>query len=637
MKYRSEIDGLRAMAVLPVIFFHAGFSTFQGGFVGVDVFFVISGYLITTILLADMEKGRFSLVNFYERRFRRILPALFVVMLATLPFALLWLMPSELKAYGQSWVAVSLFSSNILFWLTSGYFETTAELKPLLHTWSLGVEEQYYVIFPLLLMLFWKRGRNWLLPVLILVVVGSLAASEWGVRQYPSAAFYLLPFRAWELLAGGFIAFYFVRHDRMAQSATVNQWGSLIGLILLLIAIFGYNRYMPFPGISAILPVLGTVLLIIFTTPKTWVGKLLCSRPMVQIGLISYSAYLWHNPLFAFARVRSEFHLESVSLMLVLSVLSLVLAYFTWKYVEAPFRKKDGFSRRQIFQMSFGGSFLLLIMGLAMHFYYQAREVKMDYQWGIHARQYECLIQDSHEDNQKPECYVPGNNTVLLWGDSHAASLYQGLASFARENDIALTQLNQSACPPLLGLEQANYERKNCSRINQRIIADIAHYRYNTVILHSMWFYDRAPASLEEISSHLTETIQSIYRVSPTTKVVVIGNMPRWYISAERVYTRELEDKGKYTNKEGNFMARAVLLPDLEAVLKRAAESNHAEFIAPSAYLCEPGSNEHRLCLLSLHGSREGMAYIDANHLSKAGADKLVLRMGPALKTALKP
>ena len=161
MKYRSEIDGLRAVAVLPVIFFHAGFSVFQGGFIGVDVFFVISGYLITSILLSDMEAGRFSLASFYERRFRRILPALFFVMLATLPLALMWLMPSELKAYAQSWVAVALFSSNILFWLTSGYFETAAELKPLLHTWSLGVEEQFYVFFPLLLMLLWRRGRRW--------------------------------------------------------------------------------------------------------------------------------------------------------------------------------------------------------------------------------------------------------------------------------------------------------------------------------------------------------------------------------------------------------------------------------------------------------------------------------------------
>ncbi|MDO5639584.1 MAG: acyltransferase family protein [Neisseria sp.] len=637
MKYRSEIDGLRALAVLPVIFFHAGFSAFQGGFVGVDVFFVISGYLITTILLSDMEKGRFSLITFYERRFRRILPALFFVMMATLPFALMWLMPSELKAYGQSWVAVALFSSNILFWLTSGYFETVAELKPLLHTWSLGVEEQYYVFFPLLLMLLWRRGRRWLLPALLLIAVVSLAASEWAVRQYPSAAFYLLPFRAWELLTGGFIAWYFSRHDRLAQSLAANQWGSLAGLVFLLVAIFGYNRHIPFPGISAVLPVLGTALIIIFATPQTWVGKLLCNRFMVQIGLISYSAYLWHNPLFAFARVRSEFHVESAPLMLALAVLSLVLAYFTWKYVEAPFRRKEGFNRRQIFQMSFCGSFLIFAVGLASHFYFQAKEPQIDYQWGKHVRQYECLIQDSHENRQQPECYAEGSNTVLLWGDSHAASLYPGLAGFARNNGIALTQLNQSACPPMLGLPQADVERKNCSRINQRIIADIAHYRYNTIILHSMWLYDRAPASYEEISNHLEETIRSIYRVSPKTKVLVIGNIPRWYISAERAYTRVSDDKAKYTDKEEELLGGAVLLPELEATLKRTAESNRATFIAPSVYLCESGSQEHRLCLLSLDGSREGMAYIDANHLSKAGADTLISRMAPELKAALQP
>ena len=198
MEYRREIDGLRALAVIPVILFHAGFTAFSGGFVGVDVFFVISGYLITSIILAELEQGTFTVVNSYERRARRILPALFVVMVACLPFAWFWLRPGDTKDFSQSIAAVSLFSSNILFWTESGYFDAAAELKPLLHTWSLAVEEQYYVLFPLFLMALWAFRKRWILGALIAVGMGNLATAQWGPQNDPSAAFSLLPTRAWE-------------------------------------------------------------------------------------------------------------------------------------------------------------------------------------------------------------------------------------------------------------------------------------------------------------------------------------------------------------------------------------------------------------------------------------------------------
>ena len=193
MEYRREIDGLRALAVLPVIFFHAGYESFSGGFVGVDVFFVISGYLITKIILSDLEHGRFSIVGFYERRARRILPALFFVMLVCLPFAWRWLLPGDMKDFSQSLVAVVAFSSNLLFWKESGYFDVAAELKPLLHTWSLAVEEQYYLFFPVFLMLAWRIGKGPILLIMGLLALGSLVLAEWGVRSDPALAFYLLP------------------------------------------------------------------------------------------------------------------------------------------------------------------------------------------------------------------------------------------------------------------------------------------------------------------------------------------------------------------------------------------------------------------------------------------------------------
>ena len=229
MKYRAEIDGLRALAVLPVILFHAGFEWFSGGFVGVDVFFVISGYLITTIIISEMAEGKFSIANFYERRARRILPALFFVMAVSIPFAWLWLTPTDLANFGQSLVAVSTFSSNILFWLESGYFDTSAELKPLLHTWSLAVEEQYYILFPIFLMLTWRLGIKRILILLSIIFLISLGVAQYGAYHFPTATFFLLPTRGWELLVGVFAAFY-LKYNTHLKSHSINQTLSLLAL-----------------------------------------------------------------------------------------------------------------------------------------------------------------------------------------------------------------------------------------------------------------------------------------------------------------------------------------------------------------------------------------------------------------------
>ena len=233
MKYRPEIDGLRALAVIPVILFHAGFELFSGGFVGVDVFFVISGYLITTILIDDIENKRFSIVNFYEKRARRILPAMFFVMLVCIPFAWMLMMPSQMTDFSQSLVAVSLFSSNILFWLESDYFAAATEQKPLLHTWSLAVEEQYYVLFPIFLILAWRYGKNRAFGMIVVMAAISLLLSEWGWRNKTSANFYLAPTRAWELLAGSITAF--IVQKRGVQK---NNFLALLGLSAIIFSIF---------------------------------------------------------------------------------------------------------------------------------------------------------------------------------------------------------------------------------------------------------------------------------------------------------------------------------------------------------------------------------------------------------------
>ena len=369
MQYRPEIDGLRSIAVLPVLLFHAGFQTFSGGFVGVDIFFVISGYLITSIILKEKLEGNFQLVNFYERRARRILPALFLIMIFCIPLAFSLMTPGELKDFALSLGATSLFGSNILFWQDAGYFAGPNELKPLLHTWSLAVEEQYYIIFPLFLMLTWNLGFKWILSILSILAFFSLMLSQWASFQAPVANFYLLPTRGWELLMGVFTAFYLLKQNY--NFAFVPIWiaemGSLLGMLLIGYSILTFDSLTPFPGIWTLLPTIGTVLIILFASPRTFLGRLLSLKFIVGIGLISYSLYLWHQPLFAFARIMSPDDLNA-SEYFALIALSFIFAFISWKYIEKIFRDKNRIKTKNIFLGSAFMSILLLVMGALIYF-----------------------------------------------------------------------------------------------------------------------------------------------------------------------------------------------------------------------------------------------------------------------------
>ena len=362
ISYRPEIDGLRSIAVLPVILFHAGITIFSGGYIGVDVFFVISGYLITLMIISETENDQFSLMLFYERRIRRIIPALFFVMLVCLPFAWFMMMPYELKNFSQSLVAVVFFASNILFWQESNYFEPESDQKPFLHTWSLAVEEQFYIFFPLLIIVFWRFGKQKNLLLLMLIASVSLIFSDFQSKTDPQANFYLTPSRVWELLFGSMVAIYI-----SDKGIIKNNFLSLMGLSLIIFSIFFFDENTRFPSFLALIPVIGTCMVIMFSHQETLTARILSSSAPVQIGLISYSAYLWHQPIFAFARIRSFDH-PSILLMSILAVASLVLAFFSWKHVEAPFRNKDKFSKKTIFSLFTFFSVFILALGLSGHF-----------------------------------------------------------------------------------------------------------------------------------------------------------------------------------------------------------------------------------------------------------------------------
>ncbi|MBI1304441.1 MAG: acyltransferase family protein [Phycisphaera sp.] len=364
--YRPEVDGLRALAVVPVILFHAGVPGFAGGFVGVDVFFVISGYLIASIIHEEILDRRFSVVTFLERRARRIIPALYAVLIVTLLLGWLFMLPDNFENLGQSVVATVGVSNNILLWLTSGYWDLANEYKPLLHTWSLGVEEQFYFVFPFVLLWLAPRGRRTTLIVFAIVAVASLAAAQWFVMCEPLAAFFLLPMRAWELLMGAMFAVT-CRRDRGHALQLGAAGGALawLGLALILAPVVLYDATTPFPGLAALPPTLGTLLVIMFASEANVVGRLLSWRVLVAIGLGSYSAYLWHQPIFAFLRLLSPEHPSAPAVVLAI-VATAVLSYASWRFIEQPFRSRERFSRTAVFTLTISVGGLLAGAGFAV-------------------------------------------------------------------------------------------------------------------------------------------------------------------------------------------------------------------------------------------------------------------------------
>ncbi len=499
--HRQEIDGLRALAVLPVILFHAGFSVFSGGYVGVDVFFVISGYLITFILLREMAAGRFSIIDFYERRARRILPALFVVLIVTTILALLLMMPEQLKHYSRNLLATSLFFPNIRFTFKTDYFDPAAEQNPLLHMWSLGVEEQFYLVFPLIVIALWRFGLAKLWWIVAGLGLLSLAYSEWGWRNATYSTFFFTPMRAFELCAGVLIAI----AEQRGHFTKTSWWSSslaILGIVLIGFAVFAFDAQTPFPSVYAIVPVLGTALIIAFARGKTLAAQVLSWRAFVGIGLISYSAYLWHQPLLAFARVYS-FDEPSETLLVTMAVMSLVLAYFTWRYVEQPFRNRKASTRKQIFTWSLIGILIFVGIGAAgsltkgfdkAWYYVSSDEIKeiMDYRRGPKPSK---LCHTSFNKYVKPaldNCTIGDDNaptTAMLWGDSHAEAIVPGVDNMLQRVGVNATQQTHGACPPVLGVyDQAHVNESFCPQYSNEIFELIVtNPQIETIILSARW------------------------------------------------------------------------------------------------------------------------------------------------------
>ncbi|OLP61524.1 hypothetical protein BJF93_00920 [Xaviernesmea oryzae] len=504
MQHRPEIDGLRTLAVLPVLLFHAGLPGFSGGYVGVDLFFVISGYLITGIILSSERGHGFSLLAFYERRVRRIMPALFLVILACLPFAWITMLPEQMASFGKSLMAVCLFVSNILFTLQTGYFASDAELQPLLHTWSLAVEEQFYVFFPLIMMATRRLPARTRMAILILVAAVSLALAQWTVGRAPSEAFYLPHTRAWELLTGALAAFWMSERNQKGHDGA-----AMLGLAAIAVSVVAYDASTPVPSLYALLPVLGALAIILFAQPGTRVARLLSYKAMTGIGLISYSLYLWHQPLFAFARIQSPTE-PSLGRMLLLTLLAFVLAYLSWRCVEQPFRSRARPTRRSgvtaLGVTAASGALVIGIglvaqsgEGLAFRVPAAAREAaaaagKTDPVMGT------CLFDKGEAALPHPvkACLTPGTaaSPTILIGDSHAGAMAgEALRGFSAAGE-PLYVMAHSACVGFSGFAVSDPKyHLRCNRFFTGIEDYIARSGIETVIMLSRWslYVDGSP------------------------------------------------------------------------------------------------------------------------------------------------
>ena len=473
-EYRKEIDGLRALAILPVILFHAGFEIFSGGYIGVDIFFVISGYLITSIILREHQNNNFSFINFYLRRARRILPMMFFIMALCLPFSWLILMPFQMKEFSQSLISSVFFFSNFFFWKKNGYFDLISEEKPLLHFWSLAVEEQYYIFFPIVIFFCFFFFKKYTFVLVVLGFILSLFISELIVNTYPSANFYLLPSRAWEILAGSIAAFIISKY-----STNKNNLLSFLGLLMCIIPIFVFNENTPTPSRYTLIPVIGVFLIILYAKKNCLAAKILRSKYLVSIGLISYSIYLWHHPIFAFTNILAV-EKPSNGIMFSLILLTLLLSFLSYKFIEIPFRKNHFSIKLQLVFLVFF-TFIILFFSTYGIFSngFASQRFNQDF-----INKNDLNILRSKQFSKIGSLEVKAQWALV--GDSHADS-------FQNSFDLLLKKYNQSAsvltipgCPIAMNLIRVDKNNnQECNKFYVDLLELLSHQKINQVLISS--------------------------------------------------------------------------------------------------------------------------------------------------------
>lgn len=611
MKYRADIDGLRASAVMPVVLFHAGVPVITGGFTGVDVFFVISGYVISARLLEDLHSEHFSIISFYERRVRRIFPALLFVLAATTIAAGFLLLPPEMVDFSKSLVASSFFVSNIYFWKQSGYFDIASTLRPLLHLWTLAVEEQFYILMPLAMYVTYALGSRWRL-IFCPICLASFILSVAVINVVPSADFYLLPTRTWELVLGALL----VLTPPPTPSRMIAELSAVAGAILLIFGFFFLSDTTPFPGANALYPCLGAALLIYAgTSHSPFVNRIISLKPIVWIGLISYSLYLVHWPLIVLSRFYLLRNPRGVEIALLIAA-SIALAVFSYEVIESPFRRK--IIARQKGALFAQGSVAMAVVvlvgmfGVSKGFAWRFPDFKEQAipgveQWhpGV------CFLGGSQAPSQwnADTCTLTtGNNaSLLLWGDSFAAHYVPGLLRNKNAIPFNIIQYTSAGCPPIL--DYFSYALPHCQQFNAGAMKLIDRTRPKVVVLSARW-----DLLLSRGFPGLQETVDRI--ASTSGKIIVVGPSPEFGVDVQSLaYWFRGDGLTSQSWQIANFD------PSINQLLNRTSKG--ASVLDPISVLC-------RGTVICPYKNDGQFLYVDYGHFSAYGSDLAVkaLRLG---------
>jgi peptidoglycan/LPS O-acetylase OafA/YrhL len=656
LNYRKDIDGLRAISVLSVLFNHAGIGLFAGGYIGVDVFFVISGYLITTIIVRDIQANEFSLIRFYERRVRRILPALFGVVAFTVAVCAIMYDAEKFRVFGKSVIATTLFASNINFWKESGYFDTTSQLKPLLHTWSLAVEEQFYIFFPLFMFALYRYAKKLSPYILAGTAVISFGFAVYRISSDPSAAFYLAHLRAWELLVGGMLSLNLIPKEFGKKYS--NMIG-FIGLAMIATPIFLYSETTKFPGAAALAPVLGAALVLFSGMEgESLVARFLSIPPLVFIGKISYSLYLWHWPLIIFVKYYAIRQLTPVEVGMLL-VASILISALSWRFVETPFRSKSFISTRQIFAFAAGGMALMFFAGGTVYYFkgfperlgleHLANDKRKEEAWLFK----ECNINYTDNPESITPCEIGDRSktpSFMVMGDSHTPTYGKAIHHSAEQSGISGILTYDQGCPTFLDMiPKPGIGDVPCVEYNHMALAYIQeHPEIKTVILASRWtiWLEESRYKQEEGTNlHLKDALNEapssageeyLFKLGLERTIKAIQDLDR-----RVVVIAPLPEIG-YDVPSANFIAsrtgrdiNELIAPSLDeyldrtqrtfAILQSFEEKYGIQIIEPWKVLCAEGK-----CRAAINGIP---LYNDDDHLSIFGSELITPIFDPLFES----
>lgn len=649
LEYRPDLDGMRAIAVVAVVLYHFGVPYVPGGFVGVDVFFVLSGYFISRQIFTELDQGRFSLTGFYDRRIRRLFPALFLMLAVTTAAASVLLLPDELERFGRTLLGAALSVSNFVFWRESGYFAPAAQAMPLLHTWSLAVEEQFYLLFPVAMMLLWRLGRLPLTVLLVTAVVGSFGLGVWMTGRYPATAFYLLPFRFWELAMGCVLGLAVVPAPR-------GPWREILrlaGLAMVFAAIFLFDKSTPMPGVSALLPCVGTAFVILAGLGEAtgghagWPGArpqftlhLLSAPPMVVTGLMSYSLYLWHWPILVLAEHRLATPLDGIAKGVLLAVVVMAAAA-SWLLVERPLRTGQYVWTRSWHRYAVGLAMVILValVGEGLRTRVLQGPVPptevLDLASAasdISPKRGDCHGGGLGFPDIARSCLFgePAGQPLVVLADSHGVELAYALAQELQGKNVSIRQLTASGCPPASGFTHAR--RTGCAAAVSRVLEETARLPPATVIVTAYYFRWHEPPTREPFWTGYADVVRKL--AAQGHRVILLGAVPPFDFleglpsaMAKAVWHGQRSEDYQFTLDKARAAEIDVRLVDI-------ARSTGAAYLPLIATLCPDGSR-----CQGYAGDR--VLLFDTNHLSLSGARRVVneivipvIKGGPGLLPA---